>query len=73
MIDAKNLSMIYGKDHKAVDDLSFHIGKGEIAGFAGPNGAGKTTVIKMLTGILKPATGTATINGHDIIKAPPFM
>ena len=70
MIDAKNLSMIYGKDHKAVDDLSFHIGKGEIAGFAGPNGAGKTTVIKMLTGILKPATGTATINGHDIVKEP---
>ncbi|MBQ6229921.1 MAG: ABC transporter ATP-binding protein [Eubacterium sp.] len=70
MIKAENLSMIYGKDFKAVDNLSFEIKPGEIVGFAGPNGAGKTTVIKMLTGILKPAEGKALINGFDIVKEP---
>ena len=70
MIKAENLSMIYGKDFKAVDDLSFEIKPGEIVGFAGPNGAGKTTVIKMLTGILKPASGRAIINGFDIVDEP---
>ncbi len=70
MIHAEHLSMIYGKDFKAVDDISFDIHPGEIVGFAGPNGAGKTTVIKMLTGILKPASGTATVNGYDILKEP---
>ncbi|MBE5923987.1 MAG: ABC transporter ATP-binding protein [Lachnospiraceae bacterium] len=70
MIKAKNLSMIYGNDFKAVDNLSFEIKPGEIVGFAGPNGAGKTTAIKMLTGILKPVEGTAEINGFDIVKDP---
>ena len=70
MISAKNLTMIYGTDHKAVDDVSFEIGKGEIVGFAGPNGAGKTTVIKMLTGILRPYSGEAVINGYDIVREP---
>ena len=62
--------MIYGKDVKAVDNLSFEIKPGEIVGFAGPNGAGKTTAIKMLTGILKPAEGRAVINGFDIVNEP---
>lgn len=70
MIEAKNLTMIYGNGHKATDDISFVIKPGEIVGFAGPNGAGKTTVIKMLTGILKPSSGTAVIGGHDIGKEP---
>lgn len=48
----------------AVDDISFHVPKGEILGFIGPNGAGKSTVIKMLTGILTPTAGTCTINGQ---------
>ena len=70
MIKANNLSMVYGKDFKAVDGLSFEIKPGEIVGFAGPNGAGKTTAIKMLTGILKPTEGSAVINGFDIVKEP---
>ena len=70
MIKAENLSMVYGNDFKAVDGMSFEIGSGEIVGFAGPNGAGKTTVIKMLTGILKPTEGYATINDFDIVKEP---
>ena len=70
MIKAENLTMVYGKDFKAVDNLSFEINPGEIVGFAGPNGAGKTTAIKMLTGILKPTEGVATVNGFDIVKDP---
>ena len=70
MIEAESLTMIYGNGHKAVDGISFTIKAGEIVGFAGPNGAGKTTVIKMLTGILKPAEGSAVINGFDINKEP---
>jgi len=70
MIEAKNLTMVYGNGKKATDDISFNIKAGEIVGFAGPNGAGKTTVIKMLAGILKPTSGTAVINGYDIGKDP---
>ncbi|MBQ3665686.1 MAG: ATP-binding cassette domain-containing protein [Lachnospiraceae bacterium] len=49
----------------AVKDISFEIADGEILGFIGPNGAGKSTVIKMLTGILTPTSGTCTINGKN--------
>ncbi len=70
MIKAEHLSMVYGQSFRAVDDLSFEIKPGEIVGFVGPNGAGKTTVIKMLTGILKPTGGSATIDGYDIVKEP---
>lgn len=70
MIEARSLTMIYGNGHQATDEVSFTVKAGEIVGFAGPNGAGKTTVIKMLTGILKPTSGTAVINGYDINKDP---
>lgn len=70
MIIAENLRKVYGGDFVSVDDLSFHINKGEIAGFVGQNGAGKTTTIKMLTGILMPTKGRALINGHDISREP---
>ena len=49
----------------AVNDISFDVPKGEILGFIGPNGAGKSTVIKMLTGILTPTSGSCTINGKN--------
>ncbi|MEE1055955.1 MAG: ATP-binding cassette domain-containing protein [Acutalibacteraceae bacterium] len=49
----------------AVDNISFHVPEGEILGFIGPNGAGKSTVIKMLTGILTPTSGSCTINGNN--------
>lgn len=49
----------------AVDDISFTVDEGEILGFIGPNGAGKSTVIKMLTGILTPTSGSCTINGKN--------
>ena len=52
----------------AVDDISFHIGKGEIVGYIGSNGAGKSTTIKMMTGILTPTKGTCLVNGVEPCK-----
>ena len=52
----------------AVDNVSFEVKKGELFGFLGPNGAGKTTTIRMLTGVVKPDKGTASIFGYDILK-----
>ncbi len=65
-IVARSLSKHYG-NLLAVDQLSFEVGAGEVLGFLGPNGAGKSTTMKMLTGFLTPTSGTAVINGHDII------
>ncbi|MGB3329378.1 MAG: ATP-binding cassette domain-containing protein, partial [Thermomicrobiales bacterium] len=54
----------------AVDDLSFSVTPGEVFGFLGPNGAGKSTTIKMLCTLLRPTSGTARIDGHDVVKDP---
>ncbi|MBU7013498.1 MAG: ATP-binding cassette domain-containing protein [Theionarchaea archaeon] len=54
----------------AVDNLNISVHRGELFGFLGPNGAGKTTTIKMLSTLLLPTKGTATILGNDILKAP---
>jgi ABC-2 type transport system ATP-binding protein len=51
-----------------VDDISFHVDKGEILGFLGPNGAGKTTTMRMLTCFMPPTSGTATVAGYDIFR-----
>jgi ABC-2 type transport system ATP-binding protein len=55
------------KEHRAVDDISFEIAKGEVFGLLGPNGAGKSTTIKMLTTLLKPTSGQALVNGFDTV------
>lgn len=68
-IEAQGLRKTYGQ-HEAVKNLDLQIPPGEIVGFLGPNGAGKTTTLKMLTGLLKPTAGTASIMGHDIQKEP---
>lgn len=65
-IEARSLSKRYGR-LVAVDQLSFDVGAGEVLGFLGPNGAGKSTTMKMLTGFLAPTSGTARVNGHDIV------
>lgn len=54
----------------AVDTLNLEIAEGEFFCFLGPNGAGKTTTIKMLTGLMLPTSGTASIGGHDVLKEP---
>ncbi|MCL1976688.1 MAG: ATP-binding cassette domain-containing protein [Candidatus Bathyarchaeota archaeon] len=53
---------------KAVDNLNVSVDNGEIFGLLGPNGAGKTTTVSMLCTILKPSSGTATVDGYDIVK-----
>jgi len=69
VIQASNLTKVFGKS-TAVDHISFDVQKGEIFGFLGPNGAGKTTTTRMLTGVIPPDAGTATILGHDIRIEP---
>lgn len=65
MIQTTNLTKYFGK-LCAVDSLTLQVEAGEIFGFLGPNGAGKTTTINMLTGLLRPTSGTATLGGYDI-------
>ncbi len=65
MIEVQNLTKAFGAV-RAVDDVSFTVGKGEILGFLGPNGAGKTTTMRVLTGYLPATSGTARIAGYDV-------
>jgi ABC-2 type transport system ATP-binding protein len=67
MIEAISLCKSYGH-FKVVDDLSFKVEPGQVLGFLGPNGAGKSTTMKMLTGFLAPTSGTALINGVDVVE-----
>ncbi|WP_321428669.1 ATP-binding cassette domain-containing protein [uncultured Methanolobus sp.] len=66
-IEVENLVRKFG-DFTAVDNLSFNIKKGEVFGLLGPNGAGKTTTISMLSTMLPPSSGKASVNGFDIKK-----
>ncbi len=68
-IEVKDLTRVYG-EQKAIDRISFSVGRGEIAGFLGPNGAGKSTTMKILTGCLKPSQGQAFLNGIDVQVNP---
>lgn len=65
MIDAENLTKKFD-EITAVDDLTLHIGEGEVFGFLGPNGAGKTTTVRMLAGLISKTSGTARIGEYDI-------
>lgn len=65
VIQAKDLTRSFGS-FRAVDRITFDVRVGEVFGFLGANGAGKTTAIRMLTGLLAPTGGSATVAGHDI-------
>ncbi len=67
MIEVANLTKRF-EDFTAVDHISYNMSAGEIFGFLGPNGAGKTTAIMMMTTLLKPSDGKATICGFDLLK-----
>lgn len=66
MIRVQRVTKFYGS-LRAVDDISFTIGKGQCVGLLGPNGAGKTTTIRMITGYLPPSAGSINLDGHDTI------
>ncbi len=66
MIRVEGLTKDYGA-RRALSDISFEAGQGEIVGFLGPNGAGKTTTMRILTGYMPPTDGSATVAGYDVV------
>jgi gliding motility-associated transport system ATP-binding protein len=69
MIKVDNLSKSFGAK-RAVDGVSFEVGKGEVLGFLGPNGAGKSTTMRMITGFIPPSGGSVSVCGHDMVLDP---
>jgi ABC-2 type transport system ATP-binding protein len=70
MISIRGLTKRYPNNLVAVDNLVLDIEENEVFGLLGSNGAGKTTIIHMLATLLKPTSGTATVNGYDIVRQP---
>ena len=69
MLVLNELTRYYGS-FLALDHLSLTIGEGELHGFVGPNGAGKTTTMRILATLMKPSSGTATLDGVDVAARP---
>jgi ABC-2 type transport system ATP-binding protein len=69
VIEARGLTKAFGAT-RAVDEVSFTVGRGEVFGFFGPNGAGKTTTIRLLCGLLPMTSGSATVAGVDVGRSP---
>ena len=69
-IETMDLTKVYNNNFTAVNSLNLEIPKGSIFGMLGPNGAGKTTTIKMLTCLIQPTSGKATVGGYDVQKNP---
>ena len=70
IIETENLTKIYNNNFTAVNSLNLEIPNKSIFGMLGPNGAGKTTTIKMLTCLIQPTSGRATVGGYDVLKNP---
>lgn len=70
VIETKDLTKVFPPDIIAVNRISLNIKEGEIFSFLGPNGAGKTTTVRLLTTLLRPTSGFATVYGHDIQENP---
>ncbi len=72
-IEAHGLVREFKKGPRAVDGIDLRVDPGEIYGFLGPNGAGKSTTVHMLTTLLPPTAGTATVAGYDVVKEGPSV
>jgi ABC-2 type transport system ATP-binding protein len=72
-IEVDGLVREFKKGPRAVDGIDLSVSPGEIYGFLGPNGAGKSTTVHMLTTLLPPTAGTATVAGHDIVREGPAV
>ncbi|KQQ00095.1 MULTISPECIES: ABC transporter ATP-binding protein [unclassified Rathayibacter] len=68
MLSVQNISRSFGS-HRAVDDVSFDVGRGRLTGFVGGNGAGKTTTMRMILGVLRPDSGTVMLDGAPVGQA----
>src|ERR671932_871048 len=66
-IEAKGLERTFAGEVRAVAGVDLEVTEGEIYAFLGPNGAGKTTTVRMLTTLLRPTGGRATVAGHDVV------
>src|SRR2546423_11773120 len=67
-IEVEGLERVFPGGVRAVDGVDLEVAEREIYGFLGPNGAGKTTAVRMLTTLLRPTGGRATVAGHDVVK-----
>src|SRR5260370_17297427 len=65
VVDTSGLTKRFGNGVLAVDSVEMSVRRGEVYGFLGPNGAGKTTTLRMLVGLIRPTSGTATVAGHS--------
>src|SRR6266567_2857682 len=73
IIEARGLARTFKSRKRTVEavrGVDLEVGHGEIVGFLGPNGAGKTTTLRMLTTLLRPTAGTATVAGADLLRDP---
>src|SRR5213078_4971241 len=70
-IEVEGLVREFKNGPRAVDGIDLSVGPGEIYGFLGPNGAGKSTTVHMLTTLLPPTAGTATVAGYDVVEEGP--
>ena len=68
-IQVQGLTKTYGQTN-ALDSATFTIPPGQVCGYLGPNGAGKSTTVKILTGLLRPTAGTASVAGFDVVQQP---
>ena len=71
-LSVEGLTKSFG-EKRAVDDVNFEVGGGEVVGLLGPNGAGKTTAFYLITGLLKPTSGRVYLNGEDVTTYPMYM
>ncbi len=71
MIEFRQVSKLYGRDHAALSDITLSIARGEWVYLTGPSGAGKSTLLKMIAGIERPSSGQVTVNGQDIGRLKP--
>ena len=70
MLKINGLTKRYGSDNVANDHISMHVARGEVLGLLGPNGAGKTTLVNQLIGLIRPDSGSITVDGMDVVADP---
>ena len=70
IISLKDISISFNKNHQILDHVSLDISKGQVLGLLGPNGAGKSTLMNIISGLLKPSSGSVYINGKNVTNYP---